>query len=309
MNILCIGCTGLIGSELLVALYKAGHNLFVAYRSKYPSFDTNMQVISNQPDYTPFPLSEWRQYLDGTDAIINLSGAGIADKRWSSSRKKTLWKSRVPLVRDIANELETRCNSNRPHPSVWINASAVGYYGNRMEQPCDEQQSAGQDFTAVLAKDWEDPVRRCGNNCNAIRTVTLRTGIVLTPKGGALAKMITPFKLGLGGPLGSGRQWFPWIHIQDEIRAILFALHKNIQGPINLCSPQIVRMKEFSNTLGSVLHRPAFIPVPSLALQLALGEMATIITGGQMATPQVLQNNSYTFLFPDLKQALQDLLL
>ena len=232
--------------------------------------------------------------IAGADVVVNLAGASVGGKRWSPSYKKEILESRVLTTRRI---VEAR-------PRVLINASAVGYYGGRGDEVLDESASPGADFLAGVVVEWEKEAAKASS-----RVVMLRTGIVLSKHGGALQQMLPPFKAFVGGPIGSGKQWFPWIHIADEVGAILWAIDRaELSGPVNLVAPGIVTMKDFATALGKALHRPSLFPVPAGPLKVLLGEFAGVLLEGQRAIPRKLLDSGFNFRFPDLDAALADIL-
>jgi uncharacterized protein (TIGR01777 family) len=237
------------------------------------------------------------------DAIINLAGAPIADRLWTHKRKALLWSSRITLTETLLAWLESRAQK----PQVLISGSAIGWYGDGGERELTEESPPViDDFASQLCIAWEETAQRA--EVLGIRVILIRTGLVLSAEGGFLSRLLLPFKLGLGGPIGNGRQWMPWIHIDDQIALIDFLLHRNeASGPYNACAPEPVRNREFAKTLGSVLHRPAFMPMPTLALKVGLGELSSLLLGGQRATPVRLLQAGFTFKFTDLRAALDDL--
>lgn len=276
MRVVVAGASGLIGTELTRALQARGDEVV-----RLPRFRT----------------APWS--VDGADAVVNLAGANVAGKRWSESYKKQILDSRVETTRALAEAT----NRALIKPRVLVNASAVGYYGGRGDEPMDESGSAGADFLAGVVQAWEAEAREA-----MVRSVQLRTGVVLTPKGGALQQMLPPFKAFVGGPIGSGRQWVPWIHIADEVSAILFCIDRDLSGPVNLVAPGVVTMKDFAAALGRALHRPSLFNVPGGPLKLILGEFAAVLLEGQRAVPKKLVEAGFQFRFPDLDSALRDLL-
>lgn len=276
MRVVVAGASGLIGTGLTRALQARGDEVV-----RLPRFRT----------------APWS--VDGADAVVNMAGANVAGKRWSESYKKQILDSRVETTRALAEAI----NRALIKPRVLVNASAVGYYGGRGDEPMDESGSAGADFLAGVVQAWEAEARKA-----MVRSVQLRTGVVLTPKGGALQQMLPPFKAFVGGPIGSGRQWVPWIHIADEVSAILFCIDRDLSGPVNLVAPGVVTMKDFAAALGRALHRPSLFPVPGGPLKLILGEFAAVLLEGQRAAPKKLVEAGFQFRFPDLDSALRDLL-
>jgi uncharacterized protein (TIGR01777 family) len=276
MKVLIAGASGLIGTRLLAALHARGDEAVAL------------------PRYGTAPWS-----VDGVDAVVNLAGASIAGKRWSPAYKKELLDSRVLPTRALVEAIVKA----QKKPGVFVSASAVGFYGDGGDKLIDESAPPGSDFLSELALAWETEASKA-----PVRTVMPRTGIVLSPKGGALEKMAAPFKAFVGGPIGSGKQWLPWIHLQDEVAAILFCLdHDSMQGPVNLAAPGIVNMKDFAKSLGRALHRPSWAPVPAPALRLAVGEFAEALLSGQRAVPRKLESAGFKFQFPTLDQALANL--
>jgi len=235
--------------------------------------------------------------------VINLAGAPIADRPWTAARRNLLWASRVTLTEQLLTWLGTR--EQRPH--VLISGSAVGWYGDGGERELTEASPpVREDFASQLCIAWEETAQR--SQAQGIRVVLVRTGLVLASDGGFLSRLRVPFKLGLGGPLGNGRQWMPWVHIDDQVALIDFLLqHNDASGPYNACAPEPVRNREFAKRLGRALHRPALLPVPALLLKAGLGEMSTLLLGGQRARPVRLLAAGFTFRFNDLQSALDNL--
>lgn len=231
--------------------------------------------------------------IEGCDAVVNLAGANVGGKRWSAAYKQEILESRVLTTRRLVEA----------KPPVLINASAVGVYGGRGDEELDESAPPGHDFLASVCTAWEAEAAKSPG-----RVVMLRTGIVLSKRGGALQQMLPPFKAYVGGPIGSGKQWFPWIHIADEIAAILWCIDRPLAGPVNLAAPGIVTMKGFADALGRALHRPALFAVPAGPLKLLLGEFAGELLKGQRAVPKKLLDSGFQFRFPEIDAALRDLL-
>ncbi|KAB0498593.1 TIGR01777 family oxidoreductase [Pseudomonas vancouverensis] len=296
MHILLTGGTGLIGRQLCRLWLGQGHRLTVWSRKpeKVASIcGAQVRGIARLED-----LGQ-----DAVDAVINLAGAPIADRPWTHKRKALLWSSRIKLTETLLAWLESR----EQKPQVLLSGSAVGWYGDGGERELTEDSApVSEDFASQLCIAWEETAQRA--ETLGIRVVLVRTGLVLSAEGGFLSRLLLPFKLGLGGPIGNGRQWMPWIHIEDQIALIDFLLQRNdAAGPYNACAPQPVRNREFAKTLGSVLHRPAFMPMPALALKAGLGELSLLLLGGQRATPVRLLKAGFTFRFTDLRAALDDL--
>jgi uncharacterized protein (TIGR01777 family) len=246
---------------------------------------------------------EWQKRVDGCDAVVHLAGAGVADRRWSTAYRKLLVDSRVLSTRRIVDAIEDAGT----RPPVLVNASAVGYYGACGDTPLDESCPAGDDFLARLTVQWEEQAARAGGG--PTRVTMLRIAVVLDPRGAALGKMLPIFRLGLGGPLGTGRQYFPWIHWRDVIGLIGFALDdESVSGPLNVVAPEAVTNRVFTQTLGRVLHRPAVLPVPAVMLRLAIGEMGRYVVASQRVVAERAIRAGYTFAFDRLQPALEDLL-
>ena len=296
MHILLTGGTGLIGRQLCRHWSGQGHQLTVWSRrpEKVAKIcGAQVRAIARLEDFGNEPL----------DAVVNLAGAPIADRPWTHRRKALLWSSRITLTETLLAWLETR----EQKPALLISGSAVGWYGDGGERELTEDSPPViDDFASQLCIAWEETAQRAEGQ--SIRVVLVRTGLVLSAEGGFLSRLLLPFKLGLGGPLGNGRQWMPWVHIDDQIALIDFLLHRDqASGPYNACAPKPVRNREFAKTLGSVLRRPAFMPMPALALKVGLGEMSLLLLGGQKAMPERLLEAGFTFQFTDLRAALDDL--
>ena len=275
MRVVVAGASGLIGTHLLEAIRARGDEAIALPR---------------------FGTAPWS--VEGADAVVNLAGASVAGKRWTPAWKAEIEESRVRSTRAVVEAIVRAARK----PKVLVNASAVGYYGGRDDELLDETASPGADFLANVVRQWEAEAQRA-----SVRSVQVRTGIVLSKRGGAMEKMLPPFKAFVGGPIGSGKQWFPWIHIADEVGAILWCIDRELTGPVNLVAPGIVTMKDFAKALGRALHRPAWAPVPAAPLKLLLGEFAGSLLEGQRAVPKKLLDSGFRFRFPDLDPALRDL--
>ncbi len=302
MRVIIAGGTGLIGRALAADLVQDGHHVIVLSRT--PERYTGHLPAGVQVERWDARRAEgWAHLADGADAIVNLAGENIAAGRWTPERKRRIRESRLNAGRAVVEAVQAA--SNRPR--VVVQASAVGYYGPCGDEEVTENHPPGSDFLARVCVEWEAstaPVEELG-----VRRPILRTGIVLSTEGGALPRMLPPFKLGLGGRLGSGRQWFPWIHIRDEVRAIRFLVEReDASGPYNLTAPNPVTNAELTRALGRVLGRPALLPVPALALKVLFGEMATVLLDGQRAVPRRLLEAGFSFEFTDVEAALRDLL-
>ncbi|MGH7198411.1 MAG: TIGR01777 family oxidoreductase [Candidatus Omnitrophota bacterium] len=300
MKVVICGASGLIGKPLSAAILAKGWELVRLVRKKGPAISGARE---REIWWWPPTLGDWMKEIDGAHAVINLSGEPIAGRRWTETQKKELRASRLHATRAIVEAISQVKNK----PKVLLNASAVGFYGPRDGSVIDESAVAGPDFLSGLCQEWEKEARKA--DAFGVRTVNLRTGIVLSTEGGALAKMLPPFKAFLGGPLGNGRQFLSWIHIEDEVGAILKALEDpSLRGPVNLTAPHAVPMREFARTLGRVLGRPAVFPVPGFVLKLLLGEMSTLLLTGQNVFPRKLAEAGFQFRYPFLETALQALL-
>ena len=291
------GASGLIGGALAKALGREGAEIVQLVRG--PARNES-EISWNGKDGRP-ALSP--QSLSGFEGVIHLAGESIVG-RWTESKRKAIRESRVRTTRSLAEGLAGAAAK----PKVFVSASAIGFYGNRDDEILTEQSAGGKGFLAEVSREWEDATQAA--SAAGIRVVHLRTGVVLSSQGGALGKMLTPFKLGLGGRIGSGKQWYSWIHIDDEVGAIRFALgNDSLSGPINLTSPNPVRNSEFTQILAKVLGRPAIFPVPRFALALAFGGEAAdeLFLASQRVEPAKLEAAGYRFQFPELQTALANL--
>lgn len=291
MRVVVTGATGLIGNALVSHLRETGHAVIKLVR--HPSQDDERKW---DPALNQIDLKD----LEGIEAVVNLAGESIASGRWTASKKKRILESRLASTRLL---VESFAKMPTP-PNVLLNASAIGYYGDRGEEVLTEESSNGSGFLAEVCKQWEaaaEPASQLG-----MRVVFLRTGIVLAKEGGALAKMLTPFKFGLGGIVGSGQQFMSWIAIDDLVRIISFLLTETaLQGAFNAVGPTPLTNREFTKTLGSVLHRPTLMPLPGFAVKLLLGEMGQeLLLGSQRVLPVRLQKAGYSFIYSDLRQNL-----
>ena len=291
MNILISGASGTIGQALSSHFSNSGHHVFPLVRGQSTS------TFGWQPDQGLIKLDESVKL----DVVINLAGPGVADKRWSAARKEELLESRVNGTRLLSEALAQR----EQKPQLFLSASAIGFYGPRDNQPVDESTESGGGFLAELARQWESATAVA--EAAGIRTVHSRFGIVLSASGGALARMLPPFKLGLGGVIGSGIQGMSWISMVDLVRIVDFLIERNeISGAVNVVAPNPVNNREFTRVLGKVLKRPAIIPMPALQARLMFGEMAEeILLTGARVLPARLQSAGFQFAEPDLEQALR----
>tara|TARA_R110002096_G_scaffold42143_4_gene113667 strand:+ start:95022 stop:96530 length:1509 start_codon:yes stop_codon:yes gene_type:complete len=301
MKIFMTGATGFVGRSLSLQLQRDGHVLRVLTRSPEKAQATlgrDVQVVSMNDFSTTGPNA-----LEGCEAVINLAGEPVVGRRWSAAQKARLWDSRVGITQTLVGNIARLAS---PSP-VLISASAVGYYGNRIDSEIDETANAGSDFLADLCVAWEEAALQA--QALGTRVVTLRTGIVLGQGGGALAKLAPLFRMAVGGRIGDGKQFVPWIHISDLVNAIEAALHnESITGPVNTVGPTPLTNRTFTKALAEAVHRPAVLPVPAPLLRLAMGESAMTLLGGQRAVPAKLLANKFEFQFPTLDAALYDLL-
>lgn len=299
MKIVVAGGTGFIGRSLCNSLVQEGHQVTVLSRSpKEASYLLNPSVTAIGWDGRTH--GPWERALEGADAVINLAGEPIADARWTEERKQILRDSRIGTTRLLVQSIWRLPN----RPSTLINASGIGYYGPRDSTPANEETPAGLGFLADLCVAWEREAVQA--EAFGLRVVRLRSGMVLGEDGGALPRMLTPFRFFLGGPISPGNQWVSWIHRHDLIGLIHWALiNPKVSGPVNGTAPEAVTMREFCRTLGHVMGRPSWFPVPEFALRLALGELASLMTTGQRVEPSAALRGGFVFRYPNLEQALQ----
>jgi uncharacterized protein len=299
MKLVIAGASGFIGSMLVQRLRQRGDELLLLSRKP-----RSAAAAPNTKWFTwkPGESGGWEDSIDGADGIVNLAGEGIAEKRWTEQQKEIIRSSRIDSTRALVHAIAQA----KAKPKFLINGSAVGYYGARGDEMLTEESLPGKDYLARVCVAWEEEASKAQHL--GVRVALVRTGIVLAKGKGALAKMVTPFKFFVGGPLGSGKQWMPWIHIEDEIGLILFLIENaNAQGSFNATAPNPVTMEEFSNALGKVLNRPSWASVPASALTLLLGEMADMILAGQKALPKAAQKLGYNFKHPMITEALESL--
>ena len=292
MKIAVTGASGLIGSALVPHLRGSGHDVMRLVRRPAASVDE----ISWDPQSGSVDLTR----LEGTDAVIHLAGAGVGDHRWTDAYKREILDSRVDGTHTIVRAM----TALEKRPAVLVSASAIGWYGDTGDRPVDETAPAGTGFLAGVVRAWEaaaGPAAAAG-----IRVVHPRTGLVVSNKGGAWARMLPLFKAGLGGKLGSGRQYWSWISLRDEIRALVFLLENEaLSGPVNLTAPTPLTNAEVTSIMGTVLHRPTLLPAPAFALKAALGEFSTEVLGSARVIPAVLESTGFTFEDPTLESALR----
>ncbi|MFM7424957.1 MAG: TIGR01777 family oxidoreductase [Elainella sp.] len=305
MKVAVTGATGFVGSRLVQRLQQEGHQILVltrrpkqARRQFGSAAFPNVEIAA----YEPLMSGAWQSQISGCEGVVNLAGAPIAESRWTAERKQEILDSRKVGTQKI---VEAILQAN-PRPSVLVNSSAIGYYGTSETAAFDETSPAGRDFLAQVCLDWEaeaEKVKPAGT-----RLVILRTGIVVG-SGGAIAKMLLPFQLFAGGPLGSGKQWFSWIHIDDLVNLILVALtQSSLEGVFNATAPQPVKMAELCQTLGEILNRPSWLPVPAFALEALLGDAAKVVLEGQQVLPRRTEAAGFTYQYANVRQALQETL-
>lgn len=306
MRIIITGGTGLIGSALIDVLTAADHEIIVLSRNpdeKGGSLPAN--VRAERWDATT--AAAWGHLADGAAAIVNLAGDSIAGEaffpqRWTAEKRQRIRRSRLDAGRAVMEAVTAATNK----PAVVVQASASGYYGTSETATFIEASPPGDDFLAAVCVDWENATAAVTEQ--GVRQVICRMGVVLSHEGGALSRLQLPFKLFAGGRMGDGRQWISWIHIDDVARAIAFLInHQASSGPYNLTAPEPVRNRQFAQSLGRVMKRPSFLPVPGFAMRAAFGEVATVVVDGQQVLPQRLQEAGFAFKFPKLADALRDL--
>lgn len=300
MKVAITGATGFVGSRLVQRLQEQGHQPLILTRNRAAAERAfpNLEIVA----YTPTESGDWQKAIAGCDAVVNLAGEPIAESRWTPQHKEEILNSRKLGTRKI---VEAIAQAN-PKPKVLVNASAIGYYGTSETATFDETSPPGNDFLAEVCQAWEAEAQKVKEM--GVRLVIVRFGIVLG-NGGALAKMIPPFQLFAGGPIGSGHQWFAWIHRDDLVNLILEALTRpDIEGVLNGTAPNPVRMSELCHTLGEVLHRPSWLPVPSFALEALLGEGAKVVLEGQQVLPKRTISYGFDYQYPTVKQALTEIL-
>lgn len=300
MKIVLAGATGFIGSSLRDTLLERGEELVILTRkTKFPPASARLRYVHWEPSNTARLIPE----MDGSNAVMNLAGEGIAERRWTKAQKEKIAESRIHATQTISRSIENA----RVKPAVLINASAVGYYGSRGSELITEASSAGRGFLPDVCQAWEEEAKRAEGS--GVRVVRLRIGIVLGKGGGALRKILPPFKMFAGGWLGTGHQWMSWIAKEDLIRLVIHCLDRpEVKGAVNAVSPEPVTNKVFSLVLAQVLKRPCLVPVPAFALKLLLGEMSDMLLAGQRVLPQKAQASGFQFLYPDIRHALETIL-
>ena len=284
------GASGLIGTALVGHLKSEGHTVQRLVRRNV--------VAPDEIQWDPKTGFVDIDALRGVDAVIHLAGVGVGDKRWNKKYKAEILNSRLLGTTAIAKAM------NEVKPQVFISASAIGWYGESGNRAVVEADRVGDDFLAAVCREWEG----AADIATDVRTVKLRTGLVLDPTGGALGKMLPLFRLGLGGKLGNGKQWWSWITLHDVIRAITFLLEHKISGPVNLTSPNPVTNQEFTSALARAMHRPALFPAPAIALKIALGGFSSEVLGSKKVIPQALTDSGFTWDYPHITNALNALI-
>jgi uncharacterized protein len=306
MKVVIAGGSGFLGAPLAEGYAEDGHDVRVLTRSLAPGEarhdpGTGVPGITRVGWLPDGKAGAWGSVVEGADAVINLSGEPLDRGRWSPQRKALLRDSRILATRSLATAIQAAAVA----PGVFVSGSAVGYYGSRGDETLTEASSAGRDFLAHLCEDWEAEARRAEA---VTRVVLLRTGIVLERGGGPLPKMILPFRFFVGGPLGSGRQYFSWVHRLDWLEIVRWIVQTpDVRGPVNASAPQPITNKQLSRALGHALHRPSLLPVPPFALRLAVGELADSLLTGQRVIPAVALARGYHFRYPDIDQAMRGL--
>ncbi|MEO8891640.1 MAG: TIGR01777 family oxidoreductase [Coleofasciculaceae cyanobacterium] len=300
MKVAITGATGFVGSRLVEQLQAKGHQPLILTRNRDAALKAfpNLEVVA----YTPTASGSWQDVISGCDAVVHLAGEPIAESRWTANQKQEIINSRQLGTQKIVEAMKKA----NPKPRVLVNASAIGFYGTSETATFDENSASGNDFLAEVCQKWEAEAEKVKDA--GVRLVIIRLGIVLGD-GGALAKMIPAFKLFAGGPLGTGKQWFSWIHRDDLVNLIIEAITRSdLEGVLNATAPNPVRMSEFCQTLGAVLNRPSWLPVPGFALEALLGEGAQVVLEGQQVLPKRTINCGFNYQYPTLEPALAEIL-
>lgn len=291
MKVVIAGGSGFLGSALASELDRAGHEVIVLTRSAGTDAPGRARSVIWKPDGTA--AGTWPSEIDGADAVVNLTGEPLPAKRWTAAQKQRLIDTRVKPTRSLALAIRAAA---RP-PRMFLSASGIGYYADS-DLLVDETSPAGSGFLSRLCVSWEAEARAAESE--ATRVVLLRSGVVLHPEGGALPQLLPPFRFGVGGPLGTGRHWWAWIHRDDWVRMVMWALERDtLAGPLNVCAPEPVQQKDIARAIGRALGRPSFMPAPALALRLLLGEMAgEMLLSSQRAVPRVALEQGFRWTFP-----------
>ncbi len=297
MRVMILGGSGFVGQALALFLLDRGNIVTAVGRRARVAFPVHSNFRYISADMTQG--GTWQKAAAQADILVNFTGRSIFG-RWTKDYKKQIYNSRILSTRNLVQALPENCGQ------TLLNASAVGYYGDRGDTALTEDTANGTGFLAEIGRDWEAEALEA--QTKNVRVVLIRFGIVLGRQGGAFAKMVTPFKLGLGGPLGTGKQWFPWIHLDDVAAAIQFLIDSpQAKGPFNFCAPNSVRNAQFTHALGRALHRPAFIPLPAVMMRIGLGEFASALLASHRAIPAKLQTAGFEFQFETISEALADL--
>jgi len=296
MKIIITGGLGFIGTKLSIRLLESGHQVTIVDHSPKPRPYTPQEARYVSAD-TMVP-GAWQEEVENYDAVINLAGASIF-RRWNNDTKQLIYDSRILTTRNVVEAMP------KEKGALLCSTSAVGYYGFRGDEQLTEEDSPGNDFLARVCVDWEREARKAAEK--GVRVAITRFGIVLGRTGGVLGKMIPAFKKFVGGPLGSGKQWFSWIHIEDLLKAFLFVFeNQDIHGPVNFCSPNPVRNRDLARALGKALSRPSFLTTPAIILRLVLGEFGSVLLEGQRVIPAKLVKYGFVFQYPEIMGALQE---
>ena len=295
MKILITGGSGFVGSNLTDFLLSRGHQVIAIGRSEPQHGVDRADYHFVAADTTS--KGPWQKELADADAVVNLAGATIF-RRWTKTYKKQIYDSRILTTRNVVEALPSDTNF------TLCSASGAGYYGSRKDDILKEDEKAGSDFLADVSKDWEQEASLA--SAKGVRVAIMRFGVILGKNGGAMSKLIPAFKMFVGGPLGDGNQWFPWLHLDDLMSAIEFVLdHQEVSGPLNFCGPNPVRNRELAQTLGEVLGRPSFMPAPAFMIRLAAGEFGDVFLGSQRTLPDKLLNHGYSFKYPEIRGAIR----
>ena len=300
MRVCVIGATGFVGRALVPALRRDGHAVSAWVRSEARA----RRVLGAGVECVPESRGEdaLGALVGRSEAVVNLAGEPLVGRRWTAARRVALRSSRVELTERLVRAIA----QSRTRPRVLVSGSAVGYYGDRAGERLPESAPPGDDFLAHLCREWEHAARAA--TAHGVRVMTLRSGVALGREGGALAPMLLPFRLGVGGPVGSGRQYFPWIHLDDLVRVITVALlDERYLGPVNAVAPEQVTSREFARELGRAVRRPAILPTPAFLLRVLFGESASVVLTGQRTEPRALSQWGFAFAFPTLEAALTDI--
>ena len=294
MKVLITGASGLIGKELQKSFEQKGYEMLLASRSE-PKDDKHVQWSIDEGFTDP-------DKLEGIDVVVHLAGENVSGLRWTDEKKKAIRDSRILGTRNVVDAI----SKLKHKPKTFIASSAIGFYGERGDEEVTESSAAGDNFLAGVCREWEAESRRAEDA--GIRTVLLRTGIVLSKDGGSLSTMLLPFKLGVGGVVGSGKQWMSWISLDDQIAAINFLIdNENVRGAVNLVGPNPVTNHDFTKTLGDVLYRPTFLPLPEFAVSMIFGEMGdALLLASTKVAPKRLEDAGFEFKYPNLKEAIEN---